>query len=182
MLSRDKICSLMYGIRMVYLETFLLVYMRVLRHLMQECTIFWDFDATGNIPVQATTGRPVAESGDRSRDTIPTPRFLRRPSAKDSFNPMEGKSLKNFGADQQRLQISELHFDKFPTPQTFSCWKIIFKIEVCSCSNFPMEAMLWMKEMEMVTSVGDLNSSCSLFRDLLLFLISSCSTRGLHLP
>ena len=39
MLSRDKICSLMYGIRMVYLETFLLVYMRVLRHLMQECSI-----------------------------------------------------------------------------------------------------------------------------------------------
>ena len=26
--------------------------------------------------------------------------------------------------DQQRLQISDLHFDKFPTPATFACWKI----------------------------------------------------------
>ena len=38
-LSREKICSLIYGIRMVYRETFLFVYMRVLRHLMQECSI-----------------------------------------------------------------------------------------------------------------------------------------------
>ena len=67
MLSRDKICRLMYGIRMVYRETFLLVYMRVLRHLMQECSIFWDFDATGNIPVQASTGRTVAESDDQRK-------------------------------------------------------------------------------------------------------------------
>ena len=27
-------------------------------------------------------------------------------------------------ADQQRLQISDLHFDKFPTPATFACWKM----------------------------------------------------------
>ena len=26
-----------------------------------------------------------------------------------------GDSSKNYGADQQRLQISDLHFDKFPT-------------------------------------------------------------------
>ena len=32
---------------------------------------------------------------------------------------MEGINFKNNEADQQRLQISELHFDKFPTPQTF---------------------------------------------------------------
>ena len=39
-----------------------------------------------------------------------------------------------FGADQQRLQISDLHFDKFPTPATFACWKIRFKTEVCTCA------------------------------------------------
>ena len=49
---------------------------------------------------------------------------------------------KNYGADQQRLQISDLHFDKFPTPATFACWKIRFKTEVCTCSQFPTEAML----------------------------------------
>ena len=59
--------------------------------------------------------------------TIPTPRFLRRPSVKNSFNPTEGRSSKNYGADQQRLQISYIHFDKFPTHLSFSCWKIRFK-------------------------------------------------------
>ena len=43
------------------------------------------------------------------------------PSAKSSFIISEGDSLKNYGADQRRLQISELHFDKFLTPATFAC-------------------------------------------------------------
>ena len=46
------------------------------------------------------------------------------PSAKDSVIFSGGDSSKNYGADQQRLQISDLHFDKFPTPATFACWKI----------------------------------------------------------
>ena len=66
----------------------------------------------------------------------------------------------NYGADQQRLQISDLHFDKFPTPATFACWKIRFKTDVCTCSQFPTEAMLWIKEVELVGSVDDLKSSC----------------------
>ena len=69
---------------------------------------------------------------------------------------------KNYGADQQRLQISDLHFDKFPTPATFACWKIRFKTELCTCSQFPTEAMLWIKEVEMVDSVDDLKSSSSI--------------------
>ena len=63
------------------------------------------------------------------------------------------------GADQQRLQISDLHF--FPTPATFACWKIRFKTEVCTCSQFPAEAMQWIKEVELVDSVDDLRSSSS---------------------
>ena len=38
------------------------------------------------------------------------------PSAKGSVIFSGGDSSKNHGADQQRLQISDLHFDKFPTP------------------------------------------------------------------
>ena len=72
-----------------------------------------------------------------------------------------GDSSKNYGADQQRLQISDLHFDKFPTPATFACWKIRFKTEVCTCSQFPTEAMQWIKEVELVDSVDDLRSSSS---------------------
>ena len=69
------------------------------------------------------------------------------PSAKNSVTP---------------LQISDLHFDKFTTPSTFACWKIRFKTEVCTCSQFPAEAMHWIKEVEMVDSVDDLKSSSSL--------------------
>ena len=54
-------------------------------------------------------------------------------SAKDSVILSGGDSSKNYGADQQRLQISDLHFDKFLTPATFACWKIRFKTEVCTC-------------------------------------------------
>ena len=83
------------------------------------------------------------------------------PSARNSVVCSEGGFSKNYGADQQRLQISDHHFDKFPTPATFACWKIRFKTEVCTCSQFLSEAMLWIKEVEMVESVDDLKSSCS---------------------
>ena len=75
---------------------------------------------------------------------------------------------KNYGADQQRLQISDLHFDKFPTPATFACWKKRIKTEVCTCSQFPTEVMHWIKEVEMVDSVDD--------------VMSSSSTRGIQMP
>ena len=83
------------------------------------------------------------------------------PSANPSFNLSEGDSSKNKGADQQRLQISDLHFDKFPTPATFACWKIRFKTEVCTCSQFPTEAMQWIKDVEMVDSMDEFTSSSS---------------------
>ena len=90
------------------------------------------------------------------------------PSAKDSVIFSGGDYSKNYWADQQRLQISDLHFDKFPTPATFACWKIRFKTEVCTCSHFPTEAMQWIKEVELVDSVDELRSSSS--------------TRGISMP
>ena len=90
------------------------------------------------------------------------------PSAKDSVIFSGGDYFKNYGADQQRLQISDLHFDKFPTPATFACWKIRFKTEVCTCSQFPTETMQWIKEVELVDSVDELRSSSS--------------TRGISMP
>ena len=77
-----------------------------------------------------------------------------------SFFP--ARRPQNYMADQQRLQISELHFGKFPTRSTFSCWKIRFKAQVSSCSGFPSEAMSWIKELELVESVDDLKSSRSI--------------------
>ena len=90
------------------------------------------------------------------------------PSAKNSVIFSGGDSPQNHGTDQQRLQISDLHFDKFPTPATFACWEKRFKTEVCTCSQFPTDAMQWIKEVEMVDSVDDLKSSSS--------------TRGIQMP
>ena len=61
------------------------------------------------------------------------------PSARNSVITCEGGFSKNYGADQQQLQISDRHFDKFTTPATFACCKIKFKTEVCTCSQFPTE-------------------------------------------
>ena len=108
-------------------------------------------------PIHMSTAE---KSGRPERD--PDLRCQSGPSAKDSVIFSGGDSSKNYGADQQRLQISDLHFDKFPTPATFACWKIRFKTEVCTCSQFPTEAMQWIKEVELVDSVDELRSSSSI--------------------
>ena len=105
---------------------------------------------------------PHVTSERQTPDTALDPRCQSGPSARNSFGLSEGRFSNNYGADQQRLQISELHIDKFPTPATFACWKIRFKTEVCTCSQFPTEAMLRIKEVEMVESVDDPKSSCSI--------------------
>ena len=66
------------------------------------------------------------------------------------------------GQTNKDCRFQDLHFEKFPNPATFACWKIRFKTEVCACSQFPTEAMLWIKEVEMVESVDDLKSSRSI--------------------
>ena len=68
------------------------------------------------------------------KDTIPTPRYLRRFSIRNSPSCAEGVYPRNFIVDRQTIQISDLHFYTFPTSSTFSCWKVRFKIEVCACS------------------------------------------------
>ena len=80
-----------------------------------------------------------SSTGEKSENQTPVQdqRCQSGPSAKSSVIPSEGDSLKSCGADQQRLQISDLHVDKFPTPATFACWKISFKTEICTCSQFP---------------------------------------------
>ena len=115
----------------------------------------WISNVTEDTSLHVTSERQIP-------DAALDPRFLSGPSARNSFDPKEGRSSKDYGADQQRLQISELHFNKFPIPTTFACWKIRFKTEVCTCSQFPTEAMLWIKEVEMVESVDDLKSSRSI--------------------
>ena len=87
------------------------------------------------------------------------PMSERRPSTMTYFLPSEVPQ--NSMAGRQRLQISELQFDKFTTPSSILYRKIRFKNQVSSCSDFPSEAMLWIKEVVMVDSVDDLKSSRS---------------------
>ena len=98
--------------------------------------------ATGAVPVHGSTGTLVARDDERIGSTTTMPMSARRPSTMNSFLPAEvpQKSL----AVQQRLQISELQFDKFPTLSSFMCWKIRFKTQVSS------------KVVEMVDSVDEL--------------------------
>ena len=115
-------------------------------------------------PWSSRTEEPIHSSTvEKSENQTPVQdqRCQSGPSAKNSVIPSEGDSSQNYGADQQRLHISDLHFDKFTTPATFACWKIRFKTEVCTCSQFPTEAMQWIKDVEMVDSVDDLGSSSS---------------------
>ena len=56
----------------------------------------------------------------------------------------------NYMVGQQRQQISELQVDKFPNPQLLLVWKTRFKTQVSNGSDFPSDAMLWIKEVEMV--------------------------------
>ena len=116
-------------------------------------------------PWRETTEEPIHKSiAEKSGGPKPDSdlRCQSGPSAKNSVLFSGGDSSKNYGADQQRLQISDLHFDKFPTPATFLCWKIRFKTEVCTCSQFPTEAMQWIKEVELADSVNELKSSSSI--------------------
>ena len=64
----------------------------------------------------------------------------------NSLFQAEGAYPQNYMADQQRLQISELQFDKFTH----------------TCMVSPSEAMLRIKEVEMVDSFDDLKSSHSI--------------------
>ena len=76
-------------------------------------------------PIHMSTAE---KSGTPERD--PDLRCQSGPSAKDSVIFSGRDYSKNYGADQQQLQILDLHFDKFPTPSTLACWKIRFKTEV----------------------------------------------------
>ena len=96
---------------------------------------------------------PDVMSESQTPSTFLDSRCQSGPSARNSCDSGEGRFSKNSGADEQRLQISDSHFDKFTTSATFVCWKIIFKTEVCFCWKFPTEAMQWIKEAELVDLV-----------------------------
>ena len=111
----------------------------------------------GSVPQATGTGTFFTRDDKQNRGTIPMPTYARRPSTMSSLIPVEFPQNSMVG--QQRQQISELQFDNFPTPQSFLVWKLRFKNQVTTCSDCPSEAMLWIKEVEMVDSLEELKSS-----------------------
>ena len=89
------------------------------------------------------------------------PTFATRPLTTSSAILVKLSQIDMVG--QQRQQISELQFDKFPNPQSFSVWKIRFKTQVTICSDFPSDALLWIKEVEMIDSLDEFKSSPSVY-------------------
>ena len=122
----------------VYRETFLQIQQRLLQHLIRRSRIHGAL-------LYIRTNSLITFEKSENQTPVQDQRCQSGPSARNSVTPSEGDSSKNYGADQQQLQISDLHFDKFSTPVTFGCWKIRFKI----------------KEVELVDSVDDLKSSHS---------------------
>ena len=61
----------------------------------------------------------------------------------------------------EELSMKEKAFSKFPNPQSVLVRKIRFKNQVTTCSDFPSEAVVWIKEKEMVDSLDELTSSRS---------------------
>ena len=103
-------------------------------------------------------GKASLTSGDgQNYDTIPMPTFASRPLTASSALPM--KLQQNYVVGQQRQQMSELQFDKFPTPASFLVWKTRFITQVSNGSDFPSEAMLWIKEVEMFDFLDELKPS-----------------------
>ena len=66
------------------------------------------------------------------RHSFVSPRRKEGPPSIWDTQGISGKFLE----DPPASSSADLHFDKFPTPATFACWKTRFKTEVCTCPNF----------------------------------------------
>ena len=93
-----------FGTHMVHRETFLQIQRRLLQHLIRKCRILGVF-------IDQYTPSPHVMS--ESQTPVQNLRCQSGPSARNSVILGEGGFSKNFGADQQRPQISDLHFDKY---------------------------------------------------------------------
>ena len=82
----------------------------------------------GSVP-QATGTGIFTRDDKQNRGAIPMPTFAGRPSIMSSLIPVEFPQ--NSLAGQQRQQISELQFDKFPGPQFF-----FLEVEIQKSSDY----------------------------------------------
>ena len=104
-----------------------------------------------SVPQATGTGTLVARGDKQNRDTIPMPTFAGRPSTMSSLTPVEfpqNSDSKYLNCNSTNSLIhNHFWFGKYDS--------------LSSCSDFPSEAMLWIKEVEKVDSFDELKSSRS---------------------
>ena len=106
-----------------------------------------------------STGRLVAKTEEQIGSTMPS--FCKKIVNHEFFRSSR-RTHRMIWLLSKDCKSRSFILTQFSTPSTFSCWKIRFKTKVSSCSGFPSEAMLWIKEVEIITSVDDLKSSRSI--------------------
>ena len=136
-------------LRLIHLEIFLEVHLTTCKEIEKA--------ALGDPKVKTSL---TSEDG-QNLGTIPMPMLATRPLTMSYIRPVD--ILQNHMVGQQRQQLSELQFHRFPTPPSFLVWNTRLKTQVSSGSDFPSGAMLWIKEVEMVGSLDELKSSRSVY-------------------
>ena len=71
-----------------------------------------------------------------------------------------GYSAEFYGWTAKTADIGNA-IQQIPNPQSFLVWESRFKNQVTTCSDFPSDAMLWIKEVQMVDSLDAFKSSRS---------------------
>ena len=108
-----------------------------------------DIKSSRAIPVQVSTGTLVARGEERIGSTTPMPMSARSPSTMNYFLPAE---LPQNSIDaQQRLQISELQFDRFSTSSSFMYWNAF--ASVVGDSNSSPSRLPWPRRPHFLRSV-----------------------------
>ena len=72
-----------------------------------------------------------------------------RKAVNDGFFPSNGNSTEFYGLSAETANLGASFLNN-PTPSTISFWKTRFKTQVSSCSDVHSEALVWIKEVEMV--------------------------------
>ena len=108
------------------------------------------------------TGKPVARNEERNKDTIPTPRLVKRPSTKNSSFPAKGSRPQNYVSDH--IKTADLGASFRLILHTFDVFMLEVKIQNPSkcLFQFSSEALFWIKEVKMIDSVEDFKSSRSI--------------------
>ena len=134
--------------------------------------------ATCAIPVQVSTGRPVARGEERIGSTATLPMSERMPSTMISF--YQRKYHRILWMDSKDNRYRSFSSTNSPLHHYFSYWKMKFKTQVSPCSDFPSEELCYGSK-KWRWSIRWMNENPRDHLQLRISRISSCWTRRLLL-